>query len=125
MDSGVFTSWCPDAGGGEEEEEEGREQGGERGDRERVASAPSSGWDTVEIWLRPGGGEVLGWLERLGSARFRALLWLRLQHAGQRPRRCRLIKGSAPGHVVWPRPIDVNVHSWGSGAGVARREGGS
>lgn len=50
-----------------------------------------------------------------GSAQLQEARSLRLQHAGQRPRRCLFIKESARGHVGSPRPIDVNVHSWGSG----------
>lgn len=84
----------------------------------RLASAPSGGWDTSD-----GRGLASSRLGSAGSAQFRAVRSLRLQHAGQRPRRHRFIKGSAWGHVGSSRPIDVNVHSWGSGR--APRAGGT
>lgn len=86
-------------------------------DRDASASAPSSGWDRSDGRFLASSG-----LGSAGSARLWETRSFRLQHAGQRPRRCRLIKGRAQGHVGSPRPIDVNVHSWGSGR--APRGGG-
>lgn len=99
MDIGVFTSRCHDGG-------RWRGGSGQGEDRAPSALAPFRGWSAS------GGRGLASW--ELGSAGSAAALSLRLQHAGQRPRR-RLIKGSARGHVGSPRPIDVNVHSWGSG----------